>query len=152
MGTPIAIMEYDGVETAAEYSARTTVGNIDGISAQRKQADYTFTTPSHSPQAGIGYIDQAADGFAGRGDVFAAGTDGLIGARRLQRFSGAFIGMSRIAGTRIQGRVGASNYSAENAARAVSAQSTAVPDDNAVTAAFTNPAMLRAVKRLKRRK
>lgn len=107
-----------------------------------RRSEFHQVAPGRAPHGGIDYIDQAVGGETqARGDAAAGPTQGIRSARqRFQPFNGQFISRAVPITTRVQGNVGRSNKG-NVPLRAASALMTNLPDEGAVTAAFSNPAL-----------
>lgn len=138
------LMDSDALDDSGPFrSVQTTDLSASGpVSQGYRHSTFTGTIDRPSPHGGIEYIDQAVGGVgAVRGDVTSGPLRGIRSYRsRTQPFTGDFIGGGQPVEVRTQGRVGLSNR-ASVGVRARSALSTNLPDDGAVVAAFTNPAL-----------
>jgi hypothetical protein len=142
------IMDTEALHDSGPFDGRRTSDILaTGVfEPQFDRAEYDVTKPGRAPQGGIDYIDQATGGVVGvREDAAAGPTRGIIPASvRQGRFNGDFLGASYIPAGRRQGEVGRRRGSGTAlAVRANSALTTNLPDQGAVTAAFTNPALSR---------
>lgn len=82
-----------------------------------------------------------------RADVFQGAVEGPVGRYNRSGFNGGFIGGHLVAADRVQGDVGQVRRSTVQRAR--SQNDVTLPDDQAVAAAFTNPAMANMINRLR---
>lgn len=123
---------------AGHVTSNATPGGT--VQPDAQHAFYGGTVPSHSPQAGINYIDQAVGGISTpRGDTRAAGF-GFRGYRqRFQPFNGMYIGGSIIRANRNQGEVGLQKANLSQRMRA--AGQTNLPAEGDVQAAWLSPAL-----------
>jgi len=144
MATALEFMNEDPFNDTGPYASamtsNVTPGGIDNPVYQG--ADYAeFNPTANSPHGGIDYINQAVGGVSQvRDDVMQGVKTGFRSYRsKSQPFNGDFLGGVTPVTTDKSGYVG---FQRKNTAkRAMSADSTNLPTDSEVRAAFLNPAL-----------
>lgn len=139
-----AMADFPAVADTGPY---TVIGNAKNIVPEARiprmfrGPKYGQTQEMRTPSSGIGYIDAAVGGKSEPlTDAMAGPTGGFVSFRQKhQRFNGARIAAAQAVKTVVRGPVGAQSVSTGQRARA--AQSTELPAQSRVIAAFTSPAM-----------